>query len=57
MCHSIAILILVHFYFVVSAGPGAGEYVEKGVPDFEYLRLEWTQIIFSHMNVLVSVGD
>lgn len=57
MCHSIAILILVRFYFVVSVGPGAGEYVEKGVPDFEYLRLEWTQIIFSHMNVLVSVGD
>lgn len=57
MCHSIAILILVCFYFVVSAGPGAGDYMEKGVPDFKYLRLEWTQIISSRMNVLVSVGD
>lgn len=37
MCHSIAILILVCFYFVVSAGPGAEGYVEKGFPDFEYL--------------------
>ena len=57
MCHSITTLILFGFYFVVSVGPGAGECVEKGFPDFEYLRLEWTHIISSHMNVLVSVGD
>lgn len=54
MCHSTVILILVYFCCVVSTGTGAEECVERGSPDFEYLRLEWTQIISTHRNALLQ---
>lgn len=40
--------------FVVSTGTGTKEYVEKGFPHYEDLRLEQTQIISTHMDALLQ---